>query len=101
MDTSKLCYNEIVQSYYKSQMVFVPENCNGYLAVNKGDTIVWVNGFPLNPPVGAGLSGESTGLLGNKGEIYVGQNKQLQIVFNNAPFVSPWVIIVFKYYINQ
>ena len=99
MEECFLEYNEIVQNYYQSEMVVVPEMCNGYLAVNKGNTTIWINNFPLLPPLGAGLSGESTGLIGNRGEIYKGNNRQLQVMV--GPGTQPWVVIVWKYYIKK
>lgn len=98
-----LKYNEIVISIYASQILPVPPNVNGYLAVNKGDSLFWVNGFPLYPgdPTGTPpTSGESTGLLGNKGEIYVGDNQGMKIVLDTSAGTKPLLYIVWKFYID-
>ena len=96
-ERSAFCFNEQAYSFYSSQKLVIPKLVNGYLAVNKGTTTVIVNGFPLLPPPAVGLSGESTGLFGNIGEIYVGNNQQMDITF--AAGVGGWVVIVFKFYV--
>lgn len=95
-------YNEQVYEFRNSQQLQIGEYCNGFLAVNKGNAPVIINGFPLLPPPAAGVSGESVGLIGNLGEIYVGNNGTIQIVFDltGAPS-NPLVVIVLKYYIPQ
>ena len=95
-------YNEIVKPVYASGQLEVPKNCNGYLAVNEGDTLFWINDFPLHPnPDWATnkLAGESTGLLGNVGEIYTGNNGSMKIVMDTSAGTHPQVVIVFKFYI--
>jgi hypothetical protein len=92
-------YNEVVQQYYASQMIQVPQDCNGYVAVNCGDTILWVNGFRLLPAPGPGLSGESKGAIGNKDEIYTGNNGQIQLTVDKVVGIAPFLQIVFKFYI--
>lgn len=97
----QLCYNEVVQQYYASQMIQIPPNCNGYVAVNCGDTILWVNGFRLLPRPAVGLSGESKGAIGNLGEIFTGNNGQIQLVVDKTAGVAPFLQIVFKFYTNS
>jgi hypothetical protein len=98
-------YNTITQSYYASQFVPVPESCNGFVAVNEGDMLWYVNGFPLQPnPNWATnkLPGVSTGAIGNVGEVYVGNNKMIQVVLDTSGAgTNPKLIIVWKYYIKN
>jgi hypothetical protein len=95
-------YNEIVKPVYASGFVQIPDRCNGYLAVNEGDALIWINDFPLHPnPNWATnkLAGESTGLQGNIGEIYTGYNGSIKVVVDTTVGTHPQVVIVFKYYI--
>ena len=98
-------YNIISQPYYASQFVPVPEGCNGFVAVNEGDMLWYVNNFPLQPnPNWATnkLPGVSTGAIGNAGEIYVGNNKMIQIVLDeSAGGTTPLLIIQWKFYIKN
>ena len=96
-----LCYNQLFKQYIVSAQHQLNPKCNGYVAVNIGDTLVTVNGIPLKPPVAPNLSGESEGVQGNEGEIFVGQNGVLPIVFVNpgGVGVNQKVIIVEKYYV--
>jgi hypothetical protein len=93
-----LYFNEIVHQVFASGQIEVPQGCNGYLAVNKGTGTVTVNGFPLLPPVAPNLSGESTGLLGNRREIYRGNNHVMNIVM---PAAGGLLVLVFKFYIDN
>lgn len=52
-------YNAITGTYTQDTEVEVQNFCNGYVARNTGDTIVFVNGVRLLPAPGVGLSGES------------------------------------------
>ena len=100
--TEFLDFNESVQYIRQSTQLQVPDNCNGFVAVNAGDTTFWVNNFPLqpNPSFGTtGLAGESTGLIGNKGEIYKGDNMRMTITVQSPTGPNPCLIVVFKYYI--
>lgn len=80
-----LTYNEIAKTVTNSGDVPVLEGCNGFVAINKGADIVVVNGTQLLPPPGAGLSGESYGVSGNKGELYMRQAITVQFNTNTAP----------------
>ena len=92
-------YNIIGQSYYLGQEVKPDKNCNGWTAINKGDTLAWVNGVPLKPypPGHPELSGESFGVSGNEQEVYDGR---IKIVFDNSVGTNPWIVIVQKFYIK-
>jgi hypothetical protein len=75
--------------------VEVDENCNGWMAINKGSGVAYVNGVPLNPAPAVGLSGESTGTSGNYGEVFKGS---IQVKF--APNANDnLVLFVQKFYI--
>lgn len=96
--------NEITEEIRVSSRIQIPDWCNGYLAVNKGDAPVKVNNFTLLPaPVPPGhlvISGESKGFIGNLGEVFTGENGIIQIVFDlTAAPTAPLVLITFKYYI--
>lgn len=94
-----LPYTEMNVSVYGSQMVQVPLNCNGYIAVNSGDAIFWINGFRLLPRTAPGQSGESKGAIGWRREIFKGTNGQLQVVLDKTVGVAPFLQICFKIYI--
>lgn len=93
-------YNIIPQSFFAPQEVTPDSKCNGWTAINKGDTLVIVNGIKLKPfpPGHPELSGESFGVQGNLGEVYTGI---ISIVFDaTGGGVAPEVLIIQKYYIN-
>jgi hypothetical protein len=92
-------YNLIPQSYFGPQEVVPDPRCNGWTAINKGDTLVIVNGIKLKPfpPGHPELSGESFGVQGNLGETYGGV---ISITFA-AGGVAPEVMIIQKYYMNS
>ena len=91
-------YNTIVVTVTQSQNVPIPKDCNGYVAVNTGNTIFYVENFPLLPAPGPGLSGQSIGVAGNKDEIFVGNNGSLNVRVANPVGTNPVIYIVFKYY---
>lgn len=78
----------------QSSEVPVYENCNGYVAINKGMDIVTVDNVELKPPVLPTLSGESFGVAGNLGEVY--NRQSIKVVFQTT--VGPNVLIVQKVY---
>lgn len=89
------------QDYIINGRVARVENCNGFVAINTGDTPVRVNGQLLWPAIPDPISGqrisngESINLGGNLGEIYIGF---IEIEFV-APFgTDPRVTITQKYY---
>ena len=88
-------FNVIVQVYNNTQEVEVAPKCNGWTARNIGSTVCVVNGITLQPPPGAGQSGESIEISGNEGEIYQGR---IQLRFNNV--VGAAVEIIQKYYLS-
>jgi hypothetical protein len=94
-----LCYNQKVTVYTTSKQHQLDKKCNGYVAINNGDTLVQVNQIPLKPPVLPTLSGESEGIQGNEGEIFVGQNGVIPIIFLAPAGVNPSVLIIEKYYL--
>jgi hypothetical protein len=90
-------YNILPVYYNNSQPVMVPANCNGFVAVNTGAGNITIDGVVLLPRPGAGLSGESYGVAGNRDEIFVGNNNQILV---NVP-PGGQVLIIWKYYINE
>lgn len=70
--------------------------CNGWVAINVGDTPVYVNGQLLNPALGPGLSGESRGVQGNRMELYKGR---VVIAFQPPIGLNPLVLFTQKFYI--
>lgn len=94
-------YNVQYQDIYGSQTVDVPPGCNGYFAVNRGDTLVKVNQFTLLPRLADNVSGESVGVAGNADEIFVGNNNAIQVVVTPAGAGQiAHLVIGWKYYID-
>lgn len=91
-------YNAITGTYTQDTEVEVQNFCNGYVARNTGDTIVFVNGVRLLPAPGVGLSGESISVGGNLGEIYKGR---IQVRFNAPLGAAPTVEITQKFYLTE
>lgn len=89
-------FNAIRQQYTNQQSVAVADQCNAWAARNIGDDLVFVNGIPLQPPPGPGLSGESFSVTGNADEIFVGR---IDISFEGVN-TNPAVEIVQQYYIQ-
>jgi hypothetical protein len=73
--------------------------CNGFVAVNIGDTLVRVAQIPLKPPPAPALTGESTGVQGNADETFVGTNGILPVTFVAPIGANPLVMIIEKYYV--
>lgn len=99
MNIPEIDYNAVPIEWKISHEMEVDRRCNGFIAVNKGDVLVRINGFPLlpYPPGHPELSGESMTVGGNLGEIYRGR---IQIVFPApAPGQSPSVWIIQKFYL--
>lgn len=88
-----LPYSSNVQPIRIDGDVKVLDNCNGFTAINKGDVIVRVNNFPLEPPAGA-VSGEAIEFGGNYGEVFTGT---ITVSFN-AGGANPLVFIIQKIY---
>jgi hypothetical protein len=88
-----LQYNVNVQPIRTDGDIKVLQNCNGFSAINKGDVVVRVNGFPLDPPAGA-VSGEAIEFGGNYGEVFTGV---INVSFT-AGGVNPLVFIIQKVY---
>jgi hypothetical protein len=98
---SGLCYNQRISTYVVSTKHRLDPKCNGYVAVNIGDTLVQINQIPIKPPVAPNLSGESTGVQGNEGEIFIGNNGEIPVTFINpgGAGVNQKVMIIEKYYV--
>jgi hypothetical protein len=90
-------YDIIAQSYTAGGEIHVDDRCNGFTAINIGDTLVTVCGIPLKPyPAGhPELTGAAVAIPGNAGEVFRGR---IWIVFASAPGVDPQVVIVQKYF---
>ncbi len=90
-------YDIIAASYAKGGEILVDARCNGWTAINTGDTLVTVNGIPLKPfpPGFPDLTGAAVAIPGNAGELFTGR---IWIVFSNTPGVNPLVTIIQKYY---
>lgn len=90
-------YDIIAQTYNKGGEVAVDSRCNGWTAINNGDTLVRVCGIPLKPfpPAHPELTGAAIAIPGNKWEVYKGR---IWIVFD-AGGTNPEVVIIQKYYL--
>jgi hypothetical protein len=93
-------YNEITETYSAATQIQVPIGCNGWLAVNTGDTPLRINNRTILPRPGAGLSGESVGTAGNAGEIFVGNNGVIALQILPPVGINPQVQVTFKFYID-
>lgn len=92
-------YSIVGAQYAESQDIVVDKRCNGWAAVNQGNTPVFVNGILLQPnPAFATdtLAGESVSIDGNEFEFYTGR---ISIVFDDLPGTAPKVLIIQKFYI--
>ena len=68
-----VAFNIYGQLYTSDQYLKVDQYCNGVTFINRGDSVVYVNGVPLAPsPLGPGFAGESIAFSGNEGEVYRG-----------------------------
>ncbi len=94
----ELCaYDIISQDYSIGGEIKVDERCNGWTAINTGDTLVKVCGIPLKPfpPGHPELTGAAIAIPGNLGELFRGR---IWIVFDSTPGMSPQVTIIQKFY---
>lgn len=92
-----LNFNIIQQTITEQSEVWVNQNCNAVTVRNIGDDVLFFNGIPLQPPPGAGLSGESVAFEGNYGEVYTGR---IQIQFAGVG-IDPIAEITQKFYIDN
>jgi len=91
-----LKYNTTGAQPYNQATIVVPVlNCNGFTAVNTGDTIAFINDHVLYPGVPGTNVGDSITFGGNHKEIYKGT---IRIRFTGAG-VLPEVTIDQKQYI--
>lgn len=93
-DKCKVHFGMLTSDVRTSKQIEVDRQCAGFLAVNKGDTIAFVNQVQLLPPAAAGLSGESFGIEANAGEIYSGS---IVVQFESLAG-NPQVILIQKFY---
>lgn len=82
--------------YVTSQTVIRVANCNGFTAVNTGDTIATVNDQVLYPGTIGTNVGDSMTVGGNAGEIFIGV---ITIIFVVPVGANPQVSINQKFYI--
>lgn len=83
------------QPYVESTRIKPVNNCNGYLAINTGDSTVIVDGHVLYPGVPGTNNGDSIAVGGNEGEIL---KSDIQITILPGG-VNPQVTINQKYYL--
>jgi hypothetical protein len=93
-------YNIRVTPVNASKQYLLDKCCNGFTAVNIGDTIATVAQIPIKPPLLPTLSGESTGVQGNADEIFLGTNGVIPITFNLPVGANPLIMIIEKYYVD-
>lgn len=78
--------------------IAIPKMTNGIVVVNTGNTMAFVNGFPLHPTlVPGGANGESWTIGGNLGEVLA--EEQLEITFGTGS--TPQVFVSMKYYVEK
>lgn len=87
-------YIDFVTYVTASKEVEVKRGCNSFTAINKGNGLVRVNNVVLNPPLGAGLSGESFTMPGNAGEVYT--RPMITVAFDTQS--APNLMIIQKVY---
>lgn len=96
MEWPFIAYNTTMAvPYTQSTTVKRVNNCNGFIAVNTGDDIVFVNDQILYPGTIGILVGDSRTWGGNLYEIYLGA---INIRFNGVG-ANPEVTIEQKFYI--
>lgn len=94
MDFKFLRYNTTgAVPYTQGGFVTRQENCNGFIAINTGDAIVFVNDRILYPGVPGTSNGDSVTVGGNFGEIYTGN---IKISFGAG--ANPQVTVEQKFY---
>lgn len=91
-------YNVSVANYSTSQRVNVMKGCNGFTAVNLGDTTVFINDIPLFPSLTPATAiGDFVSIGGNEGEEYKGN---IKISFRVPLNAAPQVQIIQKFYVE-
>lgn len=71
------------------------DNCNGFIAINTGDDLAWINDQPIYPGIIGTVTGESFSLVGDVGEIFLGL---ITVKFQGVG-ANPEVTINQKFYI--
>jgi hypothetical protein len=66
-------YNIIPTRVTEAMEIQLQRCVNSWIVKNTGDVRAYVNQWPIQPPPGAGLSGESFGPLADEGDIYTGR----------------------------
>ena len=94
-----LCYNTRTNYVRISQDYKLDKRCNGYAAVNIGDTLARVHNTQIKPPILPTLSGESAGAIGFEGEVFTGNNGTISITFLPPIGANQMVMIIEKYYV--
>lgn len=88
-----LYYDTFTQSYAALQSVVMERLCNGFTVNNAGNTIVYVNGDPLQP-------GSSKTVGGNEGEVYKGRCDLQFVTPSPAPStIINLAVVTQKYYL--
>jgi hypothetical protein len=85
---------DIIEYVTAAKRVEVKSVCNGFVAINRGNGVAYVNGFRLLPALVVGGSGESYNMGGNLGECYT----RPDIEVNFDPQSQPEVQISQKVY---
>jgi hypothetical protein len=87
-------YNITAQIYNDNRSIIVDQKCNSITAINKGASLVTINGIPLLPSITPGQSGESIAIEGNGQEILSGR---VDISFSGAG--AKYVVIIQKIFV--
>lgn len=87
-------YNVLINDYIENRSIEVFENCNGFTAINSGETDCIVNGVLLHKGSSTSM-GESITFGGNINEIYCGR---IDIAFQ-GPYSNPKLTIIQKIYL--
>jgi len=91
-----VAFNVFGQIYTFDTYLKVDQMCNAVTFINRGDSVVYVNGVPLAPsPLGPGFAGESIAFSGNEGEIYRGD---IEVRFVPGG-TSDQVVVLQKFYL--
>ena len=90
-------YTMMPLNYQASGWFDIPQNCNGFMVTNVGDTVVTVLDQIFYPGVPGTSLGDSRTYGGNAGEVYKGQ---LKVAFAFPTGAAPNIEVVYKVYVN-